>query len=185
MSGLTGYLTLDGIDLSSVFHSKDNNVFTRPISTTTGIMGVTSNNVTYNYGMIGCITTINVKANSTVVNNQITSLISFDLSAGVYLCYLCSYNTSTLDDGSLTKFKLGISSFSGDASSDGFFETVFESVVLPTLTGNKFIIGTITRPLQVVSPKTYYFIHQIEFSVVTITNTPNPDLSHVIYVRIA
>jgi hypothetical protein len=185
MSGLTGYLTLDGIDLSSVFHSKNNNVFTSPISTTTGIMGVTSNNMTYNYGMIGCITTINVKANTSVVSNQITSLISFDLSAGVYLCYLYSYNDASLNDGSLIKFNLGISSVSGDISTDGFFETVFESVVLPTLTVNKFIIGTITRPLQVVSPKTYYFIHQINFANVTITNTPAPDQSHVKYVRIA
>ena len=91
MSDLTGYLSLDGTDLSYIFHSKTNFNFNNVIAPNLGIIGP-STDITRTTGMIGNIVSIPVMTSSTITSGTITNLGSVTIGIGVYLCFLNGYN---------------------------------------------------------------------------------------------
>ena len=186
MSDLTGYLTLDGTDLSYIFHSKTNFNFNNVITPNLGIIGP-STDITRTTGMIGNIVSIPVMTSSAITSGTITNLGSVTIGIGVYLCFLNGYNIyASTGSGGLTNFYLGVSSESGATSADGFWIPILQSIVLPASV-NKFIIGNTLQPLTVTSSKTYYFIQQITAtSVTSLTNSPNGNgQSYLSIIRIA
>lgn len=182
MSSLTGYLTSDGFDLSSVFHSKTNFNFNNAITPQSGIIGPP--NITYTPGMIGYVQPFSVTTSKSLTSGTIYNLTSFTLNIGMYLCSVYGYNTYS-DAGTLTNFNLGISSTTANQSADGFWVPILNSVLLPTSTF-QFIIGNTMQPLLVTTSKTYYFIQQIKTSgITTLINSPTAGQSFANIVRIA
>ena len=103
----------------------------------------------------------------------------------MYLCLCYAYNSYSNASGTLTSFKTGISSVSGNTSGDGFFTTLLQSINLPKGV-LRFIIGSTMQPLQVITAKTYYFIMQVTFTTVTVSNSPDTNVqSFVKLIRIA
>jgi hypothetical protein len=184
MSSLTGYLSLDGTDLSYIFHSKTNFNFNNVITPNLGIIGP-STNITTTTGMIGHVSSILVNTSIAITSGTITNLGSTTIEIGVYLCFINGYNTYA-GSGRLTSFYLGISSTSGATSADGFWISILQSIVLPASV-NKFIIGNTLQPLIVTTSKLYYVIQQITTTGVTsLTNSPNGNgQSYLTIVRIA
>lgn len=187
MSGLTGYLTPSGIDLSYIFHPINNRTFTNLITTDIGIKGPSSS-ITYSAGMIGYVGTVNAAASNTAITSgTITNLNSFTLTPGVYLCIAYGHNIYS-SSGELTNFYLGVSSISGNTSSDGFWVNILQSISLPdNSNGLRFIIGNAFSPLKVATATNFYLIQRIDFSSInTVKNSPTGVAqSYFKYVRVA
>lgn len=169
MSGLTGYLTKDGLDLSSVFVSSNTATFASAITTHAGIIAPPTN-LTYTSNMIGYTVKIpGTKTNGGITSGAAVSLSGttpFTIQTGIYILYLYIESVAT--------------------SADGFWIPILQSIVLPASV-NKFIIGNTLQPLTVTSSKTYYFIQQITAtSVTSLTNSPNGNgQSYLSIIRIA
>jgi hypothetical protein len=185
MSTLTGYLTIDGYDLSYVFHSKNNNTFENVI-TVNVIIGSPSN-LTYTSNKIGYINTINAETtNKNIISGNIINLTAgFSLPIGMYLCVAYGYNIYT-GSGNLIDFSLGVST-NQTSSVNGFFIPISTSIILPNST-YKFIIGNTLQPLQVTTASdTFYLIQRITTSgIASIKNSDGSiTQSYFKYLRIA
>jgi hypothetical protein len=170
MSGLTGYLTIDGYDLSLIYQSKQNANFSNIITTNLGIIGPSAS-ITYTDTMIGYVNPVSTQLGTSVNISsgftQLTNGFTFQ-SLGMYLCFAYAFNVySSSSAGNFTEFSLGIST-STTSSVGGFFETISPPRNLPT-TGLQFISGHTFFPFQVTSTsQTYYMIQKLIFTGITV-----------------
>ena len=183
MSGLTGYLTLDGTDLSYVFHPINKRIFTNAITTDLGIKGPITN-ITYNSNMIGNITTTSQSTQSTYTSGTIKNILTFSLTPGLYLCAINTSNFYSASNGILNSIYLGISSSSSAPSTDGFWVKILSDIILPNHANNRWITSALSRTLMVTATTTFYLIQTLTFSTVTINNNEKGGVSYFRSVRI-
>jgi hypothetical protein len=185
MSGLTNYLTLDGTDLSYVFHPILKRTFTNAITVHQGIRAP-STSISYSAGMIGYITAPSTTTQSTVTSGAILSILNFPLTPGLYLCHINTSNLYSSTTGTLTSMNVGISSSNNATSSDGFWvKTVSDrNLPIPSSGNNRWILGILNIPHLVTTTTTFYLIQTIIFSSVSVSNNGGGGTSYIKCVRV-
>jgi hypothetical protein len=186
MSGLTGYLTQSGTDLSSIFLSNNGGVFTNVITTSAGIIGP-STSISYSAGMIGFTTSVPAnRAGSGFSSGTYTLLTtnSFTIPIGVYLINAYVSNTYTHSSGtpSVQFVNIYISTASNTYTA-GCWGFVTGSMSLPTTTGS--ISGGMTTYMQVTTATAYYFLETVAFTSIVVSSDSTPANSYLTYTRLA
>ena len=180
MSGLTGYLTSAGTDLSNLFIPSGGGTFTGAITTNAGIIGP-STSITYSEGMIGY--TVTVPTNSVSISSNTIKSISnaFTIPIGVFLVTACVHNTYS-GSGSLNSLSICVSTSNDSNTGNNDNIPVIISSTIPTGSGGN-ISGKVTYFLNNESSQTYYLNVTITFT--TITSVTSSTSSYVTYTRIA
>ena len=186
MSGLTGYLTKTGVDLSYVFLSNNGGVFTSVITTSAGIIGP-STSISYTSGMIGFTTLVPAnRAGGTVASGGYTALTTstFTIPIGVYLINAYVSNTYTYSSGTPSVQFVNIYiSTSINGNIGGCWGFVIGAASVPSAAGS--ICGGITNYIQVTTPTSYYFLEIVTFTSITVSTDSTPENSYLTYTRLA
>ena len=185
MSGLTGYLTSSGVDLSSIFLTNGGGSFNGAITTNGGIIGP-STSISYNSNMIGYTNTISGNISNITITSGATptSLITngFTLPIGVYFINAYVINSYTYSSTpTITYLKIYLST-SNVSSVNGFSITSLPTLTPLSINGSSFS-GNVSTVLQNTIEQTYYLLESSQFTnIVMTTNATN---SYVKYTRIA
>jgi hypothetical protein len=186
MSGLTGYTTSNGIDLSSVFLINGGGTFTGTITTSGGIVGPPTS-ITYDSNMIGYrnkifgdITNASITSGSATLTSLITN--GFTLPIGVYFINAFVINSYTYSTGSPYISSLNIYlSTSSSSSSGGFNIRVISSTAVNSSSGS--ISGNASNVLKNGTSQTYYLLEGAVF--VNFAMSSNASNSYIEYIRIS
>jgi hypothetical protein len=180
MSGLTGYLVENGIDLSYVFmpigssiQLSANNTFTGKNTFSGGIVGPSAS-LTYTSDMIGySIKTQGNGANVSLVSNTYATItdVSFAFPAvGVWMVSFYVFTTTNATSGYILYMNVGLgtTSAAGPTGQGSFEITVLATSNTPTFAG--YTTGTGSYISTITSTSTRYYINCIcGFSTVSIT----------------
>ena len=186
MSGLTGYTTSNGIDLSSVFLINGGGTFTGTITTSAGIVGPPTS-ITYDSTMIGYRNKIFGNLSNTSITSgsaTLTSLITngFTLPIGVYFINAFVINSYTYSSGTPYVSRLNIYlSTSTSSSTGGFNIMAFPALTLNSLSGS--VSGNASNVFKNGTSQTYYLLEGSTF--VNLTMSTNAANSYIEYIRIS
>jgi hypothetical protein len=185
MSGLTGYLTKNGLDLSSVFVSSNTATFANAITTHAGIIAPPTN-LTYTSNMIGYTVKIpGTKTNGGITSGATVSLSGttpFTIQTGLYILYLYISNAYQSGPGFLNFINVSLSTSSTSFAS-GSGGTLIGSIQLTGITGN--LEGGLTTYMKITTATPYYLVENVNFTSGGITVSTLAPSSYVQYTRIA
>jgi hypothetical protein len=184
MSGLTGYLTKDGLDLSYVFVSSNNATFANAITTRAGIIAPPTN-LTYTPNMIGYTVKITGnKSNGGITSGAAVSLItnSFTIQTGLYILHLYISNSYSSGPGFLNFINITLST-SSTAFAGGAGGTLIGSIALTPASG--ILEGGLTTLAKITTATSYYLLENVNFTSGGITVSTLAANSYVQYTRIA
>ena len=184
MSGLTGYLTKNGLDLSSVFVSSNTATFANAITTHAGIIAPPTN-LTYTSNMIGYTVKIpGTKTNGGITSGATVSLTttSFTIQTGLYILYLYISNAYQSGPGFLNFINVSLST-SSTSFAGGSGGTLIGSIQLTGSTGN--LEGGLTTYMKITTATPYYLVENVNFTSGGITVSTLAPSSYVQYTRIA